>query len=127
MCRVLGDIIHEGVVAKIADDLYCIADPPEELLLNWKRVLQALSKCNLKLSPSFINPKSTMISGWIWDSGTLRASRHPIAALASYSKPETPKVLYCCLLSPDSRYTPVLRLTVTCRHCRRRLPVSRED
>ena len=127
MCRVLGDLIHEEIVAKIADDLYCVADPPEELLLNWKRVLKALSKCNLKLSPSVINPKSTMISGWIWDSGTLRASWHPIAALASYSEPETPKVLHCCLLSPDSRYTPVLRLTVTCRHCLRRSPVSRKD
>ena len=80
MCRVLGDLIHEGVDAKIADDLYCVADPPEELLLNWKGVLQDLSKCNLKLSPSVINPKSTMIC-----------------------------------------------LTVTCRHCRRRSPVSRED
>ena len=26
MCRVLGDVIHEGVVAKIADDVYCEAD-----------------------------------------------------------------------------------------------------
>ena len=30
MCRVLGDLIHEGVVAKIADDLYCVADSQEE-------------------------------------------------------------------------------------------------
>ena len=36
MCSVLGDLIHEGVVAKIADDLYCGADSPEELLQNWK-------------------------------------------------------------------------------------------
>ena len=28
MCRVLGDLIHEGVVAKIADDVYCGADSP---------------------------------------------------------------------------------------------------
>ena len=34
MCRVLGDLIHEGVVAKFADDLYCGADLPEELLHN---------------------------------------------------------------------------------------------
>ena len=83
MCRVLGDLIHEGVVAKIADDLYCVADSQEELLQNWKRVLQALSKCNLKLSASVINPKSTVILGWIRDSGTLQASPHRIAALAS--------------------------------------------
>ena len=77
-----------------------------------------------------LNPErkiSTEILGWIWDSGTLQASPHRVAALASSSKPETPKVLFGCLLSPDSRYTPVLRLTVTCRHCRRRSPVSRED
>ena len=83
MCRVLGDLIHAGVVAKIADDLYCVADSQEELLQNWKRVLQALSKCNLKLSASVINPKSTVILGWIRDSGTLQASPHRIAALAS--------------------------------------------
>ena len=35
--------------------------------------------------------------GWIWDSGTLQAFPHRIAALASSSKPETPKVLYGCL------------------------------
>lgn len=34
MCRVFGDLIHEGVVAKFADDLYCGADLPEELLHN---------------------------------------------------------------------------------------------
>lgn len=37
-------------------------------------VLQALSKC---------------ILGWIWNSGTLQASQHRIATLASFSKPET--------------------------------------
>ena len=91
MCRVLGDLIHEGVVAKIPDDLYYGADSPEELLQNWKRVFQALSKCNLKLSTSktVINPKSTVILCWIWDSDTLQASPHQIAALASCSKPET--------------------------------------
>ena len=83
MCRVLGELIHEGVVAKIADDLYCVADSQEELLQNWKRVLHALSKCNLKLSASVINPKSTVILGYIRDSGTLQASPHRIAALAS--------------------------------------------
>ena len=67
MCRALGDLIHEGVVAKIADDLYCGADSPKELLHQWKRVLRALSKCNLKLSAfkTVINPKSTLMLGCI--------------------------------------------------------------
>ena len=80
MCRVLGDLIHEGVVAKIEGDLYRGAHSPEELLYKWKRLLQALSKCNLKLSASktVINPKCTVILGWIWYSGTLQASPHRI-------------------------------------------------
>ena len=90
VCRVLGDLIHERV-AKSADDLYCGANSPEELLQNWKRVLHALSKCNLKLSTSktVIILKSTVILGWIWDSDILRASPCRIVALASCSKPET--------------------------------------
>ena len=91
MCRALGVLIHEGVVAKIADDLYWGADSPKELLHHWKRVLRALSKCNLKPSAfkTVINPKTTLMLGCIWDSGTLQASLNRIATLASCSKPET--------------------------------------
>ena len=32
MCRVLGDLLQEGGVAKLADDLYCGGDSPQELL-----------------------------------------------------------------------------------------------
>ena len=42
MCRVLGPLLQDGVVAKIADDLYCGGNTPLELLQNWKKVLQAL-------------------------------------------------------------------------------------
>ena len=42
MCRVLGELIQEGIVAKIADDLYCGGDTPEELRYNWEHVLSAL-------------------------------------------------------------------------------------
>ena len=35
MCRVLGDLIQEGCVTKLADDLYCGGDSPETLLSNW--------------------------------------------------------------------------------------------
>ena len=31
MCRVLGDLIQEGCVTKLADDLYCGGDSPETL------------------------------------------------------------------------------------------------
>ena len=78
MCRVLGDLLEEGVVAKIADDLYCGSDDEAELLYNWKRLLSALDQCDLRFSASktVIAPKSTTILGWIWYNGTLQASPH---------------------------------------------------
>ena len=44
MSRVLGDLLKEGIVTKIVDDLYCGRNSPGELLLNLKKVLQALRK-----------------------------------------------------------------------------------
>ena len=91
MCRVLGHLLQDGVVAKIADDLYCGGNTPQELFQNWKKVLQALYKCDLRLSASktIINPKSTTILGWIWSSGTLTASSHRVNTLASCPEPDT--------------------------------------
>ena len=43
-CCVLRDLIHKGVVAKIANNLYCRADSPEELLQNWKWVALSASR-----------------------------------------------------------------------------------
>ena len=34
MSRVLGDLIQEGCIAKIADDLYISGDTPEQVLFN---------------------------------------------------------------------------------------------
>ena len=67
LCRVLGDYIQEGKVAKLADDLYIGGDTPEVLHQNWTLVLSSLDKCNLRLSPAktVIAPKSTSILGWV--------------------------------------------------------------
>ena len=91
MSRVLGDLLEEGIVAKIADDLYCGGNSPDELLQNWTKALRALHNCDLRLSASktIINPQSTAILGWIWNCGTLSASPHRIAALASCPEPDT--------------------------------------
>ena len=64
MCRVRGDLIEEGFVAKLTDDLYCGGDNPEALLNNWRRVLQALDRCNLRLSrtKTVICPKNHLFS-----------------------------------------------------------------
>ena len=91
MSRVLGDLIQEGFVAKIADDLYCGGDTPEELVKNWSRVLEALHRNNLRLSArkTVIAPKTTTILGWIWSSGSLRASSHRLATLSAVEPPKT--------------------------------------
>ena len=47
MCHVLGDLLQEGCVTKIADDLYCGGNSHQEL---WRRALSALNRCNLRLS-----------------------------------------------------------------------------
>ncbi|KAK3105126.1 hypothetical protein FSP39_017698 [Pinctada imbricata] len=94
-CRVLGDLLEEGIVTKLADDLYCGGNTPQELLENWTKVLEALQKCNLKLSATktVIAPRTTTILGWIWEQGTLKANPHRIAALSSCEPPKTVKAL----------------------------------
>ena len=91
MCRVLGDCIQDGIVAKLADDLYCGGDTPDELYANWKRILEALDKSNLRLSPTktVVAPTSTTILGWTWSNGSIAANSHRISVLASCSRPTT--------------------------------------
>jgi len=91
MSRVLGELIQEGIVAKLADDLYCGGNTPDELLRNWSRVLEAIARNNLRLSATktVVSPKTTTILGWVWSQGTLRASSHRTAALAAATPPPT--------------------------------------
>jgi len=93
MCRVLGSMIQEGSVAKLADDLYCGANTFEELLANFTRLLDALHKCELRLSgkKTIVCPKSTTILGWIWQQGTITASPHRITTLSQAPLPTTVK------------------------------------
>ena len=79
ICRVLGPLLQDGSVAKIADDMYCGGNIPLELLCNWKKVLQALHNSNLRLSAlkTIISPKTTTILGWIWTAGSLCQSPPP--------------------------------------------------
>ena len=91
MFRDLGNCIQDRIVAKLADDLYCGGNTLDELLSNWKRVLDALQKSSLKLPPSkaVICPRSTTILGWIWTQGVLSASPHRVAVLAKCPPPDT--------------------------------------
>ena len=91
MSQVLGDLIQEGCVAKIADDLYVRRKSPIEVLNNWRRVLTLLQKNNLRLSAAktVICPRKAIVLGWVWSNGTLQASPHKLAALSSVEPPST--------------------------------------
>ncbi|XP_063961857.1 uncharacterized protein LOC135155726 [Lytechinus pictus] len=93
MCRVLGDLLFEGGVVKLADDLYCGADTWQALLHNWSRVLHALASNGLHLSPSktAVCPKTTTILGWVWSEGSLKASPHRVTTLSTCACPSTVK------------------------------------
>ncbi|XP_062568793.1 uncharacterized protein LOC134230943 [Saccostrea cucullata] len=92
-CRVLGHLVQEGVVAKIADDLYCGGNTPEDLMRNWERVLEALHRSSLNLSTSKTiiapAPAQATILGWIWHLGTISASKHRISTLSTCETPQT--------------------------------------
>ncbi|KAL2076333.1 hypothetical protein ACEWY4_028085 [Coilia grayii] len=90
-CRVLGNLLEQGHVAKVADDLYCGADTLEELLTIWRGVLSALQHCGLNLSSAktTIAPIQTNILGWVWRQGTIQASPHRVSALASCPPPKS--------------------------------------
>lgn len=94
-CRVLGDLLEEGIVVKLADDLYCGADTPEQLVVNFSRVLAALNRYDLKLSASktVIAPRKTTILGLIWQQGTLSVSSQRTATLASCEMPTKVKAM----------------------------------
>ena len=90
-CLVLGDMVKDGRVCKLADDLFIGGDTVDELLENFREVLFRFGKNNLKLSPTktVIAPKSLEILGWVWSGGTLRASPHKLNALAACPQPAT--------------------------------------
>ena len=65
MCRILGDLLKQGIVAKIADDLNCGGNTLDSLLTNWRRVLHTLYINGLRLSAkkTVVCPKTTTILG----------------------------------------------------------------
>ena len=90
-CLLLGDLVEQGIVAKLADDLFIGGNTPEELYRNFETVLSRFLAANIKLGPgkTVIAPKSITILGWIWTSGQLSASPHILTALSTCSLPDT--------------------------------------
>lgn len=91
LCRILGDLIGKGCVAKIADDMFCGGDSAEDALLVWEQVLERLHRNGLRLSgkKTVCCPATTTILGWVWNNGVISASPHRISALEVVKPPET--------------------------------------
>ena len=89
MCTVLGHLVQEGCVSKIADDMYIGGQSIDELFNNWQRVLTAIQQNGLKLksSKTTIAPTHTQILGWDWNNGSISASSHKITPLATCEPP----------------------------------------
>ena len=90
-CTVLGDLVMNGWVAKVADDLYVGGNSEKDLFDNFKLVLHRLRQNNLRLSArkTVVGPRSTVILGCIWSQGQLQASPHRLSSLAECPKPTT--------------------------------------
>lgn len=95
MSKVLGDLIQDGDVVKLSDDLYCGGQSVDELLPIWGKVLERLSVNGMKLSPdkTVICPTSTIILGWLWENGRIRPTTHRMNALVACDPPSTVKGL----------------------------------
>ena len=83
--------MKEGLVAKIADDLYVGAETVENLLSNWCQVLYALDHNGLKLKSekTIIAPSHIQILGWDWNNGRISASKHKLCPLITCEPPKT--------------------------------------
>lgn len=92
MSTVLGHLVREGCVVKIADDLYVGSTTSiDDLLSNWQRVLIAMRQNGLKLkSPkTHVGPTQTQVLGWNWNEGTISACAHKLTPLATCDPPST--------------------------------------
>lgn len=96
MYRILGYFMYEGVLVKIANDIYIRGTTVNSLFMNWKRALHLFWKNNLRLSApkTVICPITTTVLGWIWSAGDISVSPHKINPLATADPPTTTKGLW---------------------------------
>ena len=91
----LGSLIQEGWVAKVADDLYVGGLSLEHLLHNWSQVLNILYVNGLKVKAikTFIVPTHIQMLGWDWHDGCISACQHKLLPLLKCNPPETVTLL----------------------------------
>ena len=95
LSRIFGDLIRDGKMVKLADDLVMGGQSVQEVTEVWREVLKRLQLNGMKLSPSKtkICPTTASILGWEWESGSIRPGNHRINALLSCDPPDTVKGL----------------------------------
>ena len=91
LCTVLGHLVKQGYVAKIADDLNVGGSDIQDLYHNWREVLMSLhqSGLGLKAEKTVIAPGKVQILGWDWCGGKISATKHKITPLISCEPPKT--------------------------------------
>lgn len=95
LSRIFGDLIKEGKMVKVADDLFLGSKDSLSLAKIWEEVLDRLQANGLKLSPGKTNicPQSATILGWEWRKGSISPGQHRINALTMCDPPSTVKSL----------------------------------
>ena len=93
--KLLGDLVVQGSVAKVADNIYFGGDTLADLHLVFEEIVSRCHLANLRLKPSkiFLNIKQADILGLHWNGGTLSPTHHKLDPLAHCEKPHTVKGL----------------------------------
>ena len=95
MQRIFGDLILQGKLVTLADNIYFGADTLEGLADLFEEVLSRCEAADLRIKPSkvHINVKSADILGLHWSAGTLSPSPHKLEPLAHCDRPKTVSAL----------------------------------
>ena len=114
MSTVLGYLVQQGRVAKIADDLYVGGNTVAELYSNWADVLQILlsNGFHLNASKTKFAPVYTSLLGWIWNNGAISLGAHKISPLATCA----PSITVTALRSFICSFNVLNRVLRGCSH-----------
>ena len=101
LSRIFKDMLKEGKMVKVADDMFFGASTVEELAEIWKEALRRLQLNGLRLNPTKtrICPVSATILGWVWTHGNnksgshIQSGSHRLNALYHCDQPSTVKGL----------------------------------
>lgn len=85
LAKILHEELKDGICIKIADDIFAGGQTINEAITNYERILKALDKNNIKLSPAktVLFPSQVDVLSWVWkQGGYLSPSPHRRQALS---------------------------------------------